>query len=42
MEKSIDNMASQALRTICMGYKDLNGNEDIHSMDDKGVRNLET
>lgn len=31
MEKAIENMASQALRTICIGYKDLNGGEDIDS-----------
>lgn len=34
-------MANQALRTICVAYKDLNGSEDIKSRDDKGVYNIE-
>jgi len=35
-------MAQNALRTICVAYKDLNGNEDLDSKDNLGVYNVET
>jgi len=34
-------MAGQALRTLCIAYKNLNGNEDLKSKDDKGVYQIE-
>jgi Ca2+ transporting ATPase len=35
-------MAIQSLRTIGLAYKNLNGNEDITSKNDKGVYDVET
>lgn len=35
-------MATQSLRTIGLAYKNLNGNEDITSKNDKGVYDVET
>lgn len=37
MEDVIYHMAKRALRTICLGYKEINGNEDLTTKDDKGV-----
>ena len=37
MEDSIYSMATRALRTICVGYKDLKGNEDFSTKDEKDV-----
>lgn len=34
-------MANQALRTICLAYKELNGSEDLESKDHLGVYNVE-
>lgn len=41
IQKAIEDMANQALRTICVAYKDLNGSEDLKSKDDKGVYSVE-
>jgi P-type Ca2+ transporter type 2B len=41
MEKAIEEMATRALRTICVAYRDLDGSEDLHSKDDKGVYTVE-
>jgi len=35
-------MANNALRTICIAYKELNGNEDLESKDNLGVYDVET
>lgn len=35
-------MANDALRTICLAYKDLNGKEDLESKDNLGVYDIET
>mmetsp|Transcript_55738 Transcript_55738/g.77294 ORF Transcript_55738/g.77294 Transcript_55738/m.77294 type:complete len:205 (+) Transcript_55738:1793-2407(+) len=35
-------MADNALRTICLAYKELNGNEDMNTHDDLGVYDVET
>jgi len=34
-------MANQALRTICIAYKDLSGGEDSQSKDNLGVYEIE-
>lgn len=41
MEDAIYKMAIRALRTICVGYKEITGNEDLHTKDDKGVYDVE-
>jgi len=35
-------MANKALRTICLAYKDLTGNEDMNTKDKLGVYDYET
>lgn len=35
-------MANNALRTICIAYKELNGGEDLESKDNLGVYDVET
>ena len=35
-------MADNALRTICLAYKDLKGNEDFTTKDKLGVFDVET
>lgn len=35
-------MADNALRTICLAYRQLNPGEDIQKKDQKGVREIET
>lgn len=35
-------MANNALRTICIAYKELNGNEDLETKDNLGVYDVET
>jgi len=41
VEAGIEEMANQALRTICIAYKDLSGSEDTHTKDNLGVYELE-
>ena len=41
MEDAIYNMANRALRTICVGYKEFYGDEDIHTKDEKNVYDVE-
>lgn len=35
-------MANNALRTICLAYKDLNGSENLDNKDNLGVFDVET
>lgn len=35
-------MANNALRTICIAYKELSGSEDLESKDNLGVYDVET
>ena len=41
MEDSIYSMATRALRTICIGYKEIVGNEDFLKKDEKDVYEIE-
>ena len=41
MEDAIFRMASRALRTICIGYKEIEGNEDMTTKDEKNVYKIE-
>lgn len=41
MEKAIEVMAGRALRTICLAYRNLSGNEDLTSKDSKNVYDIE-
>jgi len=41
IEEEIIKLADQALRTICIAYKDVTGNEDFESKDDKNVHEIE-
>jgi len=41
IEDEINKMATQALRTICIGYKDVRGGEDFTTKDDKNVYEIE-
>lgn len=42
MTSAIKSMADNALRTIVLGYKELNSNEDMESKDKLGVFDVET
>eukprot|EP01017_Pseudomicrothorax_dubius_P024496 TRINITY_DN2602_c0_g4_i1.p1 TRINITY_DN2602_c0_g4~~TRINITY_DN2602_c0_g4_i1.p1 ORF type:complete len:1110 (-),score=290.43 TRINITY_DN2602_c0_g4_i1:194-3523(-) len=41
MEEGIEHMANQALRTICIAYREIAGNEDLTSKDPKNVYDIE-
>ena len=41
IETAIDNMATKALRTIVIAFRDLTGSEDTNTKDDKGVFMIE-
>lgn len=41
VNKNIKRMADNALRTICLAYRDLTGNEDMNKIDDFGVYAIE-
>jgi len=41
IEDEIVAMANKALRTICIGYKEFNGDEDLVTKDDKNVYEVE-
>lgn len=41
MENAIEKMASNALRTIVLAYRDLDGSENLSTKDDKGVYEVE-
>jgi Ca2+ transporting ATPase len=41
IEDEINGMASKALRTLCVAYKEINGNEDFTTKDDKNVYEIE-
>lgn len=42
MEGAINKYAEEAMRTICVAYKDLGSNEaDMEPVDSKGVREIE-
>ena len=41
IEEEIHKMADQALRTICIAYKEFTGNEDLETKDDKDVYEVE-
>lgn len=42
VNKNIKRMADNALRTICLAYKDLNGSEDLLKIDEFGVYAVES
>lgn len=42
VEKAIETMASRALRTICLAYRDVSPREDFTTKDNKGVFDVET
>ncbi len=42
IEDAIKEMADKALRTICLAYKELQGNEDLVTKDNLGVYDVET
>jgi len=41
IEEEIVGMANKSLRTICIGYKEFNGDEDLVTKDDKNVYEVE-
>lgn len=41
IENAIENMATRALRTIVIAFRDLTGSEDINTKDEKGVFMIE-
>lgn len=41
MENAIYNMATRALRTLCIGFKEYYGDEDITTKDEKNVYEIE-
>jgi len=41
IEEEITNMANKALRTICIAFKELNGDEDCESKDNKEIYEIE-
>ena len=41
MEKSIYEMASKSLRTLCLAYKTLRPTSDLETKDEKGVFEIE-
>jgi len=41
IESEIENMATKALRTICIAYKEISGDEDLATRDDKNVYEVE-
>jgi Ca2+ transporting ATPase len=41
LEEKVHNMATQALRTICMAYKEIKGDEDFVTQDEHGVYEIE-
>jgi Ca2+ transporting ATPase len=40
--ENIKRMADNALRTICLAYKEISGNEDLSTKDHLGVFDVET
>jgi Ca2+ transporting ATPase len=41
IEHEINKMADQALRTICFGYKEIDGDEDLEAADEHNVKDIE-
>lgn len=42
VEENIKRMANEALRTICIAYREINGSEDMQTKDHLGVFDVET
>jgi magnesium-transporting ATPase (P-type) len=42
VEENIKKMADNALRTICLAYREITGSEDLHTKDHLGVFDVET
>ena len=42
MEENIKRMANEALRTICVAYREVSSSEDLSKKDNLGVFDIET